>query len=236
MKARGVLGVLIAAILLVAVAHVFLLLLVTIPGDGMEPTLLRGDRAVVNRWSYGLRSPVISLTGYRRYLPRHIAEGDWVAFNAPDTLPTHRPDTGQVCVARCIALPGDTVWAGRNGMVSPYRDCSAGRIWPVVVPARGKDITIRPWNAQLYALAIRQHEGHDATVRGDTLYVNGHRMKRYRFRSDFYWMDTGNDTNLGDSRTMGFVPEGNIIGRLQMVLYSLNGWKPRWHRSFKRIP
>ncbi len=230
MRAKGLLGVLVVAILLVAVAHVFFLMLVTIPGDGMEPTLLRGDRAVVNRWSYGLRSPVISLTGYRRYLPHPMVQGDWVAFNAPDTLPTLRPDTGKVCVGRCIALPGDTVWMGTHGKVSPNPE--AGRFWPVAVPKSGDSVAIHPWNARLYALTISRHEGRNAIMKGSSLYVEGKKVESYCFQSDYYWLSTDNDLNLGDSRTMGFIPESHIIGRLMMVLYSLEGWKPRWNRTF----
>ncbi len=235
MNRRSLLGVLIAAILIVAAIHVFFLMLVVIPGDGLEPSFLRGDRVVVNRWSYGLRSPFISFAGYSRYNPTPMRRNDWVAFNAPDTVPSLRPDTGRVCIGRCLALPGDTVWIGAQGKVSSYCDYSMGRIWPVIVPSRGQEVTIRPWNASLYAKTIRQHEGIDATVRSDSLCVEGKKVDKYCFQHDFYWMESGNDVNLLDSRAMGFIPEDNVIGRLRTVLYSLDGWRPRWSRAFKRV-
>ncbi len=203
----------------------------------MEPVFLQGDRVLVNRWAYGLRSPFIQFTGYKRFRPLSPKRGDWIAFNAPDTTASLRPDTGEVCVGCLMALPGDTIWMGPHGKVSPYPDFSAGNVWPIIVPKKGQEIRIRPWNATLYALTICRFEGvADVKVRGDSLYVRGEREETYILQHDFYWMSSGNEQNIADSRTMGFIPESNVIGRMQMVLYSLDGWSPRWARFFKSVP
>ncbi len=237
MKAKGIICTLAAAILLVVVVRVFFLMLAVIVGDGMEPVFLEGDRVAVNRWAYGLRSPFIQFTGYKRFHPLLPKHGDWVAFNAPDTTVSLRPDTGEVCMGCLVALPGDTVWMGPHGKISSFPDFSVGRVWPVVVPGKEQEIRIRPWNAELYALTIRRFEGeNEVCVRGDSLYVRGKRVETFDFQHDFYWMSSGNEQNIADSRTMGFIPECNVIGRMQMILYSLDGWSPRWERFFKSVP
>ncbi len=228
------LSVIVAVALAAAVRFLFLMP-VTITGAGLEPSLLQGDRAIVYRWAYGLRSPLTPLTGYSRLLPQSPLKGDWIAFNAPSETPTTRPDTGSLCVGRCIALAGDTVWMGAGGTVSPQPNLAGGKIWPVAVPRKGKTLSIHPWDARLYALTIKQREGRNATVRDGTLWVDGKPAKHYRFSDNYCWLSTCNDSNMLDSRSLGFIPEENIVGRLLFVLFSLDSRKPRWGRTFKAI-
>ncbi len=226
------LSTLLLAIFVVVAIQVFGFLLVTIPDEGLGPTFRKGDRLVANRWSYGLRPLFLTDSSDRRYLRRDVSLFDWIAFNAPCPHPTNRPDTTRVCVARCLALPADTVWMGAQGRVSDVNDFSGSQIWPLEVPAKGKTVIINPWNATLYAVTINAHEGREATLRGDTLLVDGQPITAYTFQHDYYWLTTENDSNLHDSRTMGFIPQQCLIGRVSMVLYSLDGLKPRWNRTF----
>lgn len=43
----------------------------------------RGERILVNKWSYGLRLPVMSLLSYHRWGERKIRKEDIVVFNNP---------------------------------------------------------------------------------------------------------------------------------------------------------
>lgn len=76
----------------------------TVGGYGLAPELTKGDRVLVNRWSYGLRTGAGGgLFGYGRLCRSMPARGDLVAFDSPsDSIPG-------VLVCRCAALPGDTV-------------------------------------------------------------------------------------------------------------------------------
>ena len=38
-----------------------------IPSTGMENSLFQGERILVNKWSYGLRLPLMSLFSYHRW-------------------------------------------------------------------------------------------------------------------------------------------------------------------------
>ena len=73
----------------------------TVDGEGLEPVFQAGDRVVVNRWSYGLRTGEKgSLFDYGRICRQEIKKGDFIAFE--DSL-------GKMLICRCAALPGDTI-------------------------------------------------------------------------------------------------------------------------------
>lgn len=70
-----------------------------IPSGSMEPTLEVGDFIVVNKFTYGIRLPVIR----EKVIPVNKPErGDVMVF-----FPPHQPDT--YFIKRVIGLPGDTV-------------------------------------------------------------------------------------------------------------------------------
>ncbi len=90
--------------------------LCVVGGTALEPQLLPGDRVVVNRWSYGLRTGSRDgLFGYGRLGRQPIAKGDIVAMDSP-----LKGVTG-IFLCRCTALPGDTVRAGGDLLVVPGR-------------------------------------------------------------------------------------------------------------------
>ena len=93
----------------------------TIEGDALAPLLQKGDRVLVNRWSYGLRvGSDGALIGYTRIGRRAVGRGDIVAFENPQ-------NTSQVLICRCEALPGDTVESQGQRMVVPGLVNCAGR-------------------------------------------------------------------------------------------------------------
>lgn len=89
----------------------------TVEGTALAPELWQGDRIVVNRWSYGLRTGGRDgLFRYGRAFARPVEKGDIVAFDCPvDSL-------GGVCVGRCKAVAGDTVSVGGDAYVVPGHD------------------------------------------------------------------------------------------------------------------
>ena len=53
----------------------------TVDGKGLEPVFQAGDRVVVNRWSYGLRTGEKGgLFDYGRICRQDIKKGDFIAF------------------------------------------------------------------------------------------------------------------------------------------------------------
>lgn len=54
-----------------------------IPSTGMENSIFQGERILVNKWSYGLRVPFMSIFSYHRWRERPVREQDIVVFNNP---------------------------------------------------------------------------------------------------------------------------------------------------------
>lgn len=84
----------------------------TVPDSLLEPTFKAGDRVMVNRWAYGLRTGGEGLFSYGRVCRQPVRKGDWVVFD--DSL-------GHIVIGRCTALPGDTVLQRRRSVVVPGR-------------------------------------------------------------------------------------------------------------------
>ena len=48
------------------------------------------------------------------------------------------------------------------------------------------------------------HEGKQAEIKNDTLYIDGKPTQHCFFTKDYYWMASNNSVNLSDSRLFGF--------------------------------
>ena len=104
MRGRGMVKFLlsvVSAFLVMLAFRALVLTVCTIEGEGLAPQFIAGDRVVINRWSYGLRTGEKGgLFDYGRICRQPIKKGDFIAFE--DSL-------GQTLICRCTALPGDTV-------------------------------------------------------------------------------------------------------------------------------
>lgn len=95
---------LVMAIVVMLIFRALVFTLYTVEGDGLEPVFQKGDRLVVNRWSYGLRTGGEgSIFDYGRLCRQAIRKGDLIAFE--DTQ-------GHTFICRCTGVPGDTVSVG----------------------------------------------------------------------------------------------------------------------------
>ena len=196
--------------------------------------MIRGDRVLVNRWSYGLRRPFARWGGYHRYFKSNMpTNGDWIAFNNPAVERGALPDTSELYVGRVLASPGDTIWMGQQGRVSCCRDYARGCIWPLMIPAESSHVCISPWVSDLYMLTIKRFEPNKPSMMDDSLQTNTLQNVFYQFHHNYYWVISGDDSNFFDSRTFGFVPEEFILGRVETVLYSLNASQP-WNHCLRR--
>lgn len=121
-------AVIVGAVLVALLVRNFVVQSFQIPSGSMHPTLLEGDRVLVNRLSYRLHD---------------INRGDVIVFARPDSAPAS-PDEPDDLIKRVIALPGETIEA-REGKVyidgrqldEPYLDpgtLTTGLDEPVTVP------------------------------------------------------------------------------------------------------
>lgn len=109
--------------------------------------------------------------------------------------------------------------AGKVDLVPLYRK-DISKSHPFVIPAKGKAVKVYPWNVALLCNTIVRHEGKQASVKGDTLYVGGKPVQTYTFGKDYYWMASNNPVNLCDSRLFGLVPHDHLIGRAWRIWFS----------------
>lgn len=111
----------------------------------------------------------------------------------------------------------------------------------LVIPGKGKNIEVTPWNIFLLKNAINQHEGKRAFIlKNSQLYVNGQKVSSYVFTKDYYWMVSNNSININDSRLFGFVPKEFIIGKASLVWFSKDSEAGffkgfRWKRFFQSV-
>jgi len=91
---------------------------------------------------------------------------------------------------------------------------------PLVIPAKGNPVRIYPWNVTLLCNTILHHEGKDASVRNDSLLIDGKPVTAYTFQKDYYWMVSNNPVNLSDSRLFGLVPHDHLVGRATHIWFS----------------
>lgn len=88
----------------------------TVSGPQFEPTFKAGDRVMVNRWSYGLRTGDGRLFPYGRLWQQPVRKGHWVIVD--DSL-------GQTLMGRCTALPGDTIHWQKHRVILPSKAACA---------------------------------------------------------------------------------------------------------------
>ncbi len=171
-----------------------------------------GGWTLVNRWAYGYRLP---WNASSRWNYHTAGKNEWLTYNQPVVSRDDKPDTTAVCIGRCAALPGDTLWYNNEtGRISHHRDRKNGFSHLLLVPARHKKHRITRDNLRFYAITIMLHEPVKASIVNDSLCVSGRIVSEYTFQQDYYWISTDDPKNLLDSRSFGFVPHASLIGRI----------------------
>lgn len=115
-----------------------------IPYSGMENSLFQGERILVNKWSYGLRVPFMSLFSYHRWLERPVGKQEIVVFNNPAAGTKLAIDRRAVYISRCIGTPGDTLLIDSCfSVVSPEAEVNPDKKQLYAYPAsKEKDIEL----------------------------------------------------------------------------------------------
>ena len=160
-----------------------------IPSSSMVPTLQVGDYILVNKYTYGIRLPVLRTKVMSLNEPQR---GDVMVF-----FPPHMNDT--YFIKRVVGLPGDTV---------TYR----GKVLTV----NGERVERQPV-AELPAVDARYSLGLEALGESNHL-MQVDTMRPGRdfsvvVQPGHYFMMGDNRDNSSDSRIWGQVPEQDIVGK-----------------------
>lgn len=162
-----------------------------IPSGSMIPTLQVGDFILVNKFTYGLRVPVINKTFIPISSPKR---GDVMVF-----FPPHNPKT--YFIKRVIGLPGDEISYINhvltiNGQVIPEQLQAMLPVGSPTLRMATETIDGKEFNTYKHL-----YPG-DLSVRGAWKVPAGH-----------YFMMGDNRDNSADSRAWGFVSEDAIVGK-----------------------
>jgi signal peptidase I len=205
-------------ILIVFVLRSFLVEPFKIPSGSMIPTLLVGDFILVNKFTYGIRIPVLNRKVIEIGSPRR---GDVMVFRYP-------VDGSLDYIKRVVALPGDRIeYRGKrlavNGQPVPVRQVED-------YLSRERMQFSRRY---LEKLGSAEHEilvEDDAPVLasqplafpflGNCHYNTG--GLACTVPPGHYFVMGDNRDNSSDSRVWGFVPDQNIVGKAFFIWLNFN--------------
>jgi signal peptidase I len=205
-------------ILIVFLLRSFLVEPFKIPSSSMVPTLLVGDFILVNKFTYGVRLPVLNRKVVELGSPQR---GDVMVFRYPE-------DPSLDYIKRVVGLPGDRIeYRGKRLTVNG-----------TLVPARQIDDYLSRERMQFsrrYVETLGRVE-HEILLDEDApaLMSPG---RSFPFASNCNYNTSGlacsvppghyfvmgdNRDNSSDSRVWGFVPDENIVGKAFFIWLNLN--------------
>lgn len=189
-----------------------------IPSGSLKPTLLIGDFVLVNKFDYGIRLPVTHTKIFSIGEPKR---GDIVVFREP-------PKESRDLIKRVIGVPGDHI---------SYKD--------KVLYINGKEISQK---FEKYSTDAEDNIGPwEVVQKKENLLGTEHRIYQIpsKKNDDFavvvpegkYFMMGDNRDVSADSRSWGFLPEKNIIGKATRIWMSYDTPKHpvRWNRVGEKI-
>lgn len=208
----------------------------TIPSSSMEPTLLVGDKLLASKFAYGYSkysAPISLMPDFEgRIFDREPERGDVIVFRLPR-------DTSVNYVKRVIGLPGDTIQMheGRlyiNGTKVPRREAGTfvGEMFGL------------QRNFTRYIETLPNGHEHEVLELSDFERLDDTPV--FTVPAGHYFMMGDNRDNSIDSRVaamaegVGLVPEENLIGRADVILYSIDPdvawWQiTQWPSAFRRF-
>jgi signal peptidase I len=187
-------------ILLVLVIRSFIAEPFRIPSASMLPTLHIGDFILVNKFSYGIRLPVLNSKIIDTGTP---SRGDVIVFRYPQ-----QPEIDYI--KRVVGLPGDRIGYFDKTL---YINGEAVELQAVenIDPATsqlnvGSDVFYEMLNEAKHLIAI---ESNRPGAEGEMVVPEGH-----------YFVMGDNRDNSNDSRVWGPVPESHLVGKAFMIWMS----------------
>ncbi|QUM86688.1 MULTISPECIES: signal peptidase I [unclassified Moritella] len=189
-----------------------------IPSGSMMPTLLVGDFILVEKFSYGVKDPVLRSTLIETGKPER---GDVAVFKYP-------PEPTVDYIKRVVGLPGDRI-AYRGKQVFIQQACSGTNCagfkkldLSLVEIGKFKDqmVELQQYTEQLGDVKhnILINPSRPDLVR-DFYQQDNPPTRQYEWvvPDGHYFMMGDNRDNSADSRFWGFVPEANLVGKAVFI-------------------
>jgi len=209
-------------ILIVFLLRSFLVEPFKIPSGSMLPTLLIGDFILVNKYTYGVRLPVINVKVLDVSEPKR---GEVMVFRYPE-------DTALDYIKRVVGLPGDVI------AYKTKRLYVNGREVPVTPDGSYNYVEsgLNFVTAQRLKEQLAEHN-HAILVQQDVPSVQLSGVRQFPFRDNCVYNDDGftckvpaghyfmmgdNRDSSSDSRYWGFVPDRNIVGKAFLIWWNFD--------------
>ena len=194
-----------------------------VPSGSMKPSILVGDRIVVDKLAYDLRIP-FTLTRIARWAEPH--RGDVVTFPSP------RDET--LYVKRVIGVPGDTVELRRNrlyinGVEAQYTPLTAEEVDALEVENKAQYEFYREQIGTMDHIVMLRRDRDESTYQS---------FAPTQVPPGSYLMLGDNRDDSGDFRVIGLVDRDRILGRAHAIAFSLDyehHYAPRFDRFFGGI-
>lgn len=192
-----------------------------IPSNSMMPTLLTGDFILVNKFSYGLRLPVIHSKILDIGEPQR---GDVVVFRYPK-------DPSQPYIKRVVGIPGDhIVYHNTHKMLYINGDPIAQKVMGIYQGVgSGSGMTGAERRSEEIPTTLSTTVTHDILIKSQ--HVSPTAFNDLVLKEKQYFVLGDNRDNSRDSRYWGIVPEENLIGKAFFIwmnwdmAYSLFDWE-----------
>ena len=179
---------------IVLVLRSFLVEPFRIPSGSMIPTLLVGDFILVNKYTYGIRIPVINKKVVELGVPER---GDVVVFRYP-------VDPSTPFIKRVVGLPGDRVsYIDKQLRIN-------GELVETIPGGTyvGVRSAVRHTGAKKFEELLGEKR-HDILITPNAGPLNG----EFKVPEGHYFVLGDNRDNSRDSRYWGYVPDENLVGK-----------------------
>jgi signal peptidase I len=177
-----------------------------IPSGSMMPTLLAGDFILVNKFTYGLRVPILNNTFIE---VNHPKRGDVFVFHYP-------PDPSIDYIKRVVGVPGDKIvyqdkqlYINGQKMDMTYLD-----------DYQYESVGLNQVHAKRYSEQLGDVK-HDVLIEENSFSKEG----GVEVPPGYYFAMGDNRDNSKDSRYWGFVPERNLVGKAFFIWWNFDDFK-----------
>jgi signal peptidase I len=164
--------------------------------------------------------------------PERLADGLWLVDANADEAARLAGLAGVDELSVYLRQPGD------GSAAFPVSErYSLDDYGPVIVPRRGLTVALDEASVGLYRVAITRDEGHTLERSATGILLDGRPAERYTFAEDYLFVLGDHRDDSADSRTWGFVPVRNLIGRASWLYLSWDAEARavRWDRIGRAV-
>ena len=193
-----------------------------VPTGSMQPTILIGDRVLVDKLAFDVKIPFTQMSLSRQAEPER---GDIIVFDSKVSE--------ERLIKRVIGLPGDIVELRNNRLLVNHKPVDIELLeYSSEFDDFLNDRNIATYYRELFGADEMAIKSHTIRIRLDRRSQISS-FAPIKVPRDNYWVMGDNRDNSADSRVIGLVPREELIGRAESVVISLdknNYYLPRKER------